>query len=363
MNNMTHSILSTQDTQFRLGEDGRIYFQPDVTNPVQGEAIACLRKGTAPLEPGIDLLDNSAPGEAAPETIERRLRAWLMQHIATTLEVLVSLKKDEADLPEPVREIAKQVYEGLGIVPRQSLEEAISRLDTDMRHLLRRKNIRLGPVFVFQPELNKPAAVRLRALLWSLYHGKELPAPVPADGIVSQAINPQSADKDFYRVIGYPVYGPRAVRIDMLDRVITAVYDSAQGGKFRARHEMAEWLGCPIEDLYGVLIALGHRKGPDPADKEKTTDKDQNAGQKTGEPEDDGQEKPELATFYLKKGKAFESPQKKKPGGQPKKTTRRKKKEKSGQKRQKPRVISTGPDRKKEDSPFAVLEQLKEQKK
>ncbi|HNS45597.1 MAG TPA: hypothetical protein PKH37_10255, partial [Alphaproteobacteria bacterium] len=70
----------------------------------------------------------------------------------------------------------------------------------------------------------------------------------------------EGANPDFYRAIGYPLYGPRAVRIDMLDRVINAVYDGAKDGKFQAQHSMAEWMGCPIADLYGVLEAMGHKR-------------------------------------------------------------------------------------------------------
>ena len=78
-----------------------------------------------------------------------------------------------------------------------------------------------------------------------------LPAEVPADGIVSFSIKDKDVDADYYRAIGYPVYGPRAMRVDMLDRVVCAVYDGAKDGKFMAQHQMAEWLGSNIEDQGG----------------------------------------------------------------------------------------------------------------
>jgi ATP-dependent RNA helicase SUPV3L1/SUV3 len=121
---------------------------------------------------------------------------------------------------------------------------------------------------VFLPALNKPAGVKLRGLLYALWNDKPLPPPLPRDGVVSQKVD-ESANRDFYRAIGYPVYGPRAIRIDMLDRVISAVYDNAKDGKFQAQHKMAEWLGCQIDDLYGVLTAMGHRKIEAPVKEEK----------------------------------------------------------------------------------------------
>ena len=56
----------------------------------------------------------------------------------------------------------------------------------------------------------------------------------------------------------------------MLDRVICAVYDAAKEGKFQAPHQMAEWLGSNITDLYAVLEAMGHTKIYDPADEVDT---------------------------------------------------------------------------------------------
>jgi ATP-dependent RNA helicase SUPV3L1/SUV3 len=121
-------------------------------------------------------------------------------------------------------------------------------------------------VLVFIPELNKPAAVRLRALLWSLWHDKPLPAPVPSDGMTSVSLTDKpDSNPLFYQSIGYPVFGPRAIRVDMLDRLVCSVYDNAANGQFRAQHKMAEWLGCPIPDLYAVLEAMGHTRVPDAA--------------------------------------------------------------------------------------------------
>src|SRR5690606_14147693 len=94
---------------------------------------------------------------------------------------------------------------------------------------------------------------------------KELPAETPKDGMVSFSVADKTVDADYYRSIGYPVYGPRSIRVDMLDRVVCAVYDSAKDGKFQAQHKMAEWLGCNILDLYAVLEAMGHKIIHDPA--------------------------------------------------------------------------------------------------
>ncbi|MEZ5919464.1 MAG: hypothetical protein R3D66_06055 [Alphaproteobacteria bacterium] len=320
-------MQEAEDKQFTLKEDGRIYYQVMASNPLPGEPVGTIRKGEGILRPAAEM--DSGHEEARP-----RVERWLQDHIARVLEPLAALGNREG-LKPPAQDIAARIYDSLGIVPREELDSVIAGLDQDDRRDLRARKIRLGPILVFIPALNKPAAVRLRALLWSLYHDKALPASVPADGIVSCEVDSAAVDPAFYQAIGYPVFGGRAVRIDMLDRVINAVYDSASGGKFEARHDMAEWLGCPIEGLYAVLSAMGHTKieepdaapadavaaqpaasAPDdsvPAPAETETETVAEAVQPSSEgaeaaPSVQPQIKPKLATFRLKKGKAFEKP-------------------------------------------------------
>jgi ATP-dependent RNA helicase SUPV3L1/SUV3 len=197
-------------------------------------------------------------------------------------------------------------------------------------------------------------------------------------------------DPDYYRAIGYPVYGPRAIRVDMLDRVICSIYDSADQGKFKAQHQMAEWLGCNIPDLYAVLEAMGHQKIYDPADQpvveanaetpapatEAAIEKKSEtaAADKTEENQENKktpQVKPELATFRLKRGKAGAKQSADRPAQKKsfdKKSFDKKDNKKSFKKKPKKtdrpnekegRIYTAEPKAKPEDSPFAILEQLK----
>lgn len=369
------TMINAQAKQFKLSGEGHILYQTNPSNPLPGVPIAVLKKGAALLEPVVELLESCPEREAAPVF----LAAWLQAHIAAVLEPLVALANDET-LQGPVKDIAAQVYAAMGTLPREHIEPFIAKLDQDTRRVLRGKKIRLGPILVFQPDLNKPAAVHLRALLWTLFNDKPLPAAVPPDGVVSFRVDASAIDPRFYQAVGYPVFGPRAIRIDMLDRVISAVYDSAEGGKFKAQHQMAEWLGCPIDDLYQVLTAMGHSKVHDPADQPKAEEEAaavpetaaQGEAPAPAEQKPAIQAKPELATFRLKKGKAFEKPEARKPRPpeQPKAERPQKphrKPEKKPGKRSKDaerpeKIMSAGPKARPEDSPFAILQQLKVKK-
>ncbi len=395
-------MLEVQDKQFSLAADGGICFQPDATNPVPGPSVGAVMKGESLLKPAIDLRETGfLPG--LDETAARaRVAEWLQTHINTVLEPL-ALLGDDAEIQAPARAIADKLYEALGILPRADLEADIAGLDEEGRRALRERKVRLGPVLVFLPLLNKPAAVRLRAQLWNLWHGKALPAITPPDGVTSISLaEKDSVDPLYYRAIGYPVYGPRAIRVDMLDRLIGAVYDIADKGVFKAQHDMAEWLGCPIADLYAVLEAMGHTKIHDPADEEKPDEVEvaeapespqvasapateetpaQPEAYSAAEQEPPkAQEKPELATFRLRKGKAYggqqgsgerkahKKPRKphkakgdkargdKQKGGPRKHDKRRDRREEQGD-----RVIAEAPQKAAADSPFAVLKDLKVQ--
>ena len=258
----------------------------------------------------------------------QKLRAWLKYHIFTVLESLMPLSS-ELDPEGPARDIAHRIFDALGIVLRGDIQGEIAKLDDAGRTLLRQKKVRMGPILVFLPALNKPAAVRLRALLWSLWYDRPLPAPVPKDGATSMVVTDAGADPVFYRSIGYPLYAGRAIRVDMLDRLIGEIYDSAKDGKFQAKHRMAEWLGCSVPNLYLVLEALGHKKVHDPADEVKPVEETKAEDKPVEEVKAEevpveaavtaeatpatpvapvAVVKPELATFSLRKGRAYSAP-------------------------------------------------------
>ena len=393
-------MLESKASQFSLSPEGYILWQEKQNNPLPGAPVAKLEKGVHPLRPVITAIENEITAKHDATTLKNHLSIWLKTHTQEILEPLTLLEtpqgieiKDDA-----VSKISAKIYDGLGIVPREEIEDIIADLTPETRVDLRAKKIRLGPVLAFIPILKKPAAVKLRALLWSIYNDAPLPAKVPADGIVSARIEDENPNENFYRAISYPLYGGRAVRIDMLDRVISCIYDHADKGKFQARHEMAEWLGCTIEDLYKVLEAMGHTKIHDPADeikaeeekaatdapqkedviKEETKTEATESSEAPKEAEGEKKEeekkdvkKPELATFRLKKGKAFEKGGKKDNAGHGKKPFNKKKDNdgkknfKSKDKKSKkpkdngPRVISVEAKKNAEDSPFAILQQLK----
>ena len=349
--------VGAETGRFTLHEDGQITWQDNKTNPLPGELVAVINKGQNQLTPDIKLIDSDLLEDIQKSQIKASIEKWLQDHIKTTLAPLFALiDENENPLEGAAKGIGFQLYENLGVVHRSEIENLIPDLTPELRTNIRRKKIKMGPILVFIPELVKPAAINLRALLWGLWNGRDLPMQRPADGRVSLTIDVDAMDRNFYRSIGYPVFGPLAIRIDMLDRVVTDIYDSSKDFKFQAQHKYMEWLGCSEEALYAILSSMGFRKLKDdePVAIEQTSDAPKGA-------------KPILATFLLKKGKISDrptpNPRPKIEGQKSEKKPFEKSRSKDNKKPQKQMAsnYSAKPksDEVDDDSPFAILKQLK----
>ncbi len=390
------SLLKADPSQFQLTDTGNILYQKALNNPTLGELVAKIVKGDNIYNPAIELVECDHVKMAGEEDAKQALSKWLSTHIETVLEPLKRLettdvlrKKEDSDELEPVefsqqakdnaKAVMDRLHDAMGVIHRADIATEIQALDEEARKILRAKRIKLGPILVFLPELNKPKGVRLRGLLWSLWNGFDLPAELPSDGAVSVKVDSEAVNKDLYFAVGYPVYGPRAIRIDMLDRVINSIYEHAKDGKFQAQHAMAEWLGCSIEDLYAVLSAMGHKHIEPKADETVAEKSDLpmevDVKETAAEPVDEKAletakektepQKPALDMFWLKKGQAHKSNaarpnfKKKQDSNKDKPDFKKNKKKPFKKSERKPVVMKAEAETRPEDNPFAVLEQLK----
>ncbi len=362
------NMVGLETGRFTLGEDGQIFWQENKTNPLPGEAVAFIEKGQEQLKPACRLNASDLSDESQKSFLVQKITDWLHGHIRTTLAPLFTLtdESNEAALEGPAKGIGYQLYENMGVIHRSEIESLVPDLTPEHRAGLRRKKIKMGPILVFMPELVKPAAVNMRALLWGLWHDKILPMGRPADGRVSVHVGTEDIDRNYFRSIGYPVFGGKAIRIDMLDRVVTDIYDSSKDWQFQAKHSYMEWLGCGEEDLYAILESMGFRQVKEPLPAATTEDKPEEKPEETElqAEEHKPEAKKELAVFRLKKGKISDRPRVHKPQTKPE-TDKKKsflKKDKKPLKAKGAQTYQSKPQKTDEidqDSPFAILQQLK----
>lgn len=276
---LTTEIDSRADRLAR-SENADFILTADATVRWRGEPVAKLAAGDEVLSPSVLLLADEHLTGPTRDKVQDRLDLWIKAHIEALLKPLVDLKSADS-LEGLARGIAFQIVEGLGILERQQAADEIRQLDQDMRASLRKHGVRFGAYTVFVPALLKPAPSQLLAQLWALKNGaldmaglSELPQ-LSASGRTSIPVD-DSIAKPLYKVVGFRLCGPRAVRVDILERLADLIrpliawkpLDAeveppegaiAQGGGFTVTVSMTSLLGCAGEDFAEVLKSLGYR--------------------------------------------------------------------------------------------------------
>ncbi|MEJ2229240.1 MAG: helicase, partial [Alphaproteobacteria bacterium] len=261
-----------KDDAFALSRAGGILWEK--------QEIGRINASDDPLRPVFMLTADEHLTPVDKDRVNRRVQAWLDNHVETRLKPLNDLAK-ASDLTGLARGIAFRMVENFGILPRETVSEEIRSLDQNARAELRKFGVRFGAYNIYFPALLKPAAADLVLLLWSLKHGPDhgmdtqnLPTP-PRQGLTSVVID-VNLPEAFYRAAGFHICGPRAVRIDMLERLADLIRPltswkpsetrpeppaGAVGrGGFKIQPEMLSIIGCSAEELGNVLFALGFRK-------------------------------------------------------------------------------------------------------
>jgi ATP-dependent RNA helicase SUPV3L1/SUV3 len=219
----------------------------------EGAPIARLAAGGTLLKPRIAALDSDLLISGEGERIRDRAVRWLDGEIGRCLPMLRAIA--DAKLEGPARGLAFQLAETLAPIERARLAPLIAGLTRADDKTLARLGIVVGEAFVFLKGLTKPASLRLLRALWRA--GREVwgELPLPPPGRVSIPV--AGIDPGYYAAIGFPVAGPRAVRIDMLDRLIARLQRMTVKGAMPPDPTIAPVLGCGKEEADAVLLALG----------------------------------------------------------------------------------------------------------
>jgi ATP-dependent RNA helicase SUPV3L1/SUV3 len=297
------AITERAERLARAGE-GEIVLSADGYLRWQGAPVARIAAGEEPLKPRLIMLADEQLAGAPREQAEARLNAWLTNHIETVLKPLVDLAGDES-LAGMARGIAFRLVENLGILDRREVLEEVRGLDQEARGSLRRHGVRFGAYHIYFPALLKPAASSLLAQLWELGQAEAEPqglpemAAVSASGRTSVDVDPAIAP-ELYRRFGFRIYGARAVRIDILERVADLIRPAlawrpgvggerpagaVEGGGFTVTPAMTSLLGASGEAMGVILRGLGYRSEvrPKPAEPPPAAEADNSAAVQPGE--------------------------------------------------------------------------------
>jgi len=195
------------------------------------------------------------------------------------------------------RGLAFRLVESMGVIPRSVVAADVKALDQDARGLLRKHGVRFGQYTLFQHLMLKPAATRLRLMLWSLSEGLDIFPEAPPPGLVTIPAMPD-APKGYYPRAGYRLAGDRAIRIDMLERLadLTRACDVKSG--FEANGDMLSITGMTLDQFANLMEGLGFAS--ERGEREKVKPAEPQAEVKPDEDTADPQtpEAPEPEVFY-----------------------------------------------------------------
>jgi ATP-dependent RNA helicase SUPV3L1/SUV3 len=263
-------VTSAKNDAFKLSRTGRIVWRE--------QEIARVEAGADGLKPQIAVIADDHLQVADREKVHERLVGWLAESVSDKLQPLAEIAKAE-DISGLAKGIAFRLVENFGSLKREAVAEEIKTLDQPARSQLRKYGVRFGAFNIFFPPILKPASADLTLALWLSKHGAEsgldmdnLPEP-PRPGLTSVTANP-AIPEAFYRACGYHLCGPRAVRMDILERLADMVRPliafrskdnegrtpprgSTGDGGFLVMPEMMSVLGASGEELANVLKSLG----------------------------------------------------------------------------------------------------------
>lgn len=256
-------------------------------------------------------------------------------------------------LSETAKEIAQMVFDAGGILERGPIDTKIAALSQDCRREIRATGIKFGRSAIYLPLLLKPKAVRLNIILANFANGNDgSTAPLfPPTGVTSFATE-EDRPQSQYMLCGFQKLGTRAIRLDIIDRVIDALYDTAKEAKggFVLPNAVVSLLGVSNDAAEAVVTELGWESLTDEEGNKKWRLKRQKPVYKRPEPTTTENRPKRENTF--------------KPGPRPAQTQgfNKKRKDKPDQSNR-TRDFSARPERSNsrnnEDSPFAILAQLK----
>ncbi|MGF1468862.1 MAG: helicase-related protein [Sandaracinaceae bacterium] len=234
-------VVDAPHDAFTLEADGRVR--------CRGAVVGQLAPGRSLLAPEVRAAERLGPG--ARSRVHRRLAAFLKDLVR---ELLLPLRPGSEVPSGPVRGLLYQLEGSLGTVLRRAARRQVDALSADDEAALRELGVHVGARAVYASALLEARALRQRGTLVRVLH----PAAVPTEPVAWVATD-RSVPSRAYLAAGYVPVGPRALRADVLESLVTALRAASAVDEAPALPEaVVEALGRPGGDEQArILGALG----------------------------------------------------------------------------------------------------------
>ncbi|MRG91509.1 helicase-related protein [Polyangium spumosum] len=242
------AVVSARHGSIVVDASGRITFE-------DGRELGRLVRGSSLLLPDVKLAPLEELGAGARARITRRLVAFardLVEELCAPLRA-----QAPRGIGAAARGLLYQLEQGLGTAKAEDAAAQIAELAPEDRDKLAAAGIVVGARVVYVPAMLKGPALTKRSALVAAFAGEKGPrAPLPS--VVSMPITRLGAP-ELHAAVGYPVFGPRAVRADVVEKVFAAI--EAEGGLPPAG-KLAGWLGCPAKEAAKVGASIAGLQPP-----------------------------------------------------------------------------------------------------
>lgn len=231
-------LVDADHGDFTLDPSGAIH--------TAGRLVGALARGSAVDLPDVRLADVGDLGAGARARVSRRLLAFARD----VVNDLVGPARDLARGGSPsLRGFVHHLERGLGTARARDL--AGLTLAADERHALEVAGVTFGGAVVWVTRGLAPDAIDARVALTSTFFGQRVDPP--RRGAVS-LVRARGVPPEAYAAIGFPVFGARAIRADVAERVASAEGEEPS--------TLASWIGCTARELPRALADL--RRAPRP---------------------------------------------------------------------------------------------------
>ncbi len=234
---------------------------PDNLIALNGTAIAWRGHEIARLAPGRDLLHprivpDAALGSLLPADREKvcaRIETWLADLLRRHLAPLKAMARTANDLftPPSVRALLAPLAASGGSIARTDAEVQLAALDPGDRRILRAAGLTVGSLDLYDARLLKPEALRWIAVLTAVRAKADMAELPPAGATVTGLPG---------AIPGFRRFGPKQVRIDMVERIARALHDKRTGdAPLVPDPALATSFGVDATTFDAILRALGFR--------------------------------------------------------------------------------------------------------
>ena len=251
-------LVAGDANAIHLSEHGQLWWD--------GAVVGKLVPGPHAIEPSVALIADETLHGDTRERVQAKLDGWLAALIAARLEPLLALRRaadakpgSPTALPAEARGLAYQLCEGLG-----SLDRTTATMPPDervARRALRPFGVKFARRAIYLPRLLKPEAAARLALLWGVWKRLDRIPPPPLPGITSFDVEP-ATPVGFLAAAGFRICGPRAIRLDIVERLDEELAGAAERGLSAESilPKLLSLLGCERPVLESILVALGWRR-------------------------------------------------------------------------------------------------------